>query len=146
MFNFDRTDCEIIARRLLSTLEHAESMWRQNSPQWAQKLKDWNVWVSRSKERDRLHDKQKKQKKDPDELDSSVLPESTWHSTFDPDEPSAQFSFVGGHTSYSKSDLDADINDLKWTSTPHWALDCLRRGIAVHHSGMNKRYRSLVER
>ncbi len=50
-----------------------------------------------------------------------------------------------------KRDLDdeiphADIAELRWTSTPDFLFRALRRGIAVHHSGMNKTYRVFVER
>jgi hypothetical protein len=68
----------------------------------------------------------------------------SWESSFDPKDPSPQFSFAG--TSYAKKELLADISSLRWTSTPDFLFRALRRGVAVHHSGMNKTYRVLVER
>jgi ATP-dependent RNA helicase DDX60 len=146
LFNFDRTDCEILARDLLQALQSAEDEWRKNNTSWTRKVRDWEAWKSRAKERERLADKAKKMKKD---ADSPAVPpqEHSWESTFDPDDPSPQFSFAGSHTSYSLADLEKDIEGMRWnTSIQQWAFDALRRGIAVHHSGMNKQYRSLVER
>jgi superfamily II RNA helicase len=70
--------------------------------------------------------------------------EHSWENSFDPNEPSPQFSFTG-ITTYSRSDLAKNIQELRrWA--PDWALDALERGVGVHHAGMNKKYRSLVER
>jgi hypothetical protein len=134
---------------LLSTLQDAERQWRATSPVWQQKLRDWDIWKSRSKERERLAEMQKKLKKRPDAGDESRsgAGDYSWESTFNPDDPASEFSFAGAHTTYSKADLDHDIRDLsRWTTAPPWALEALARGIAVHHAGMNKKYRSLIER
>ncbi|KAF8069236.1 hypothetical protein FPV67DRAFT_1415532 [Lyophyllum atratum] len=145
LFNFDRSDCEHMAQSILASLETAEETWRSNSPEWQRKLQDWESWKLRSKQRERLAERAQRQKKDDDAEPSSSV-NSSWESSFNPDDPSPEFSFVGGHTSYSKADIEGEIRDLhRWTSTQSWALDALKRGIAVHHSGMNKRYRSLVE-
>lgn len=146
MFSFDRNDCEIIAQDLLKALKNAEKQWRESSPEWNQKLRDWENWKLRAKERQRQAERAKKQKKDSDMGSAADTQDSSWEQSFDPNDPTPQFSFAGSHTSYSKSELAADINDLRWVSVPQWAIACLRRGIAVHHAGMNKRYRSLVER
>ena len=135
-----------MAQDLLQALETAEERWRQVDPEWNRKLREWEVWKLRAKERERLAERVKKQKKDSDEPDAASTHDSSWEQSFDPDDPSPQFSFAGTHTSYSKTELDSDIANLAWVSIQPWAIACLRRGIAVHHAGMNKRYRSLVER
>lgn len=146
LFNFDRTDCEIMAQDLLHALQSAENSWREDNSTWARKVRDWEDWKSRAKERERQAERAKKVKKDQDSP-AAPLQEHSWESTFDPDDPSPQFSFAGSHTSYSLVDLEKDIQGLSWnTSIQPWAFDALRRGIAVHHAGMNKQYRSLVER
>lgn len=61
----------------------------------------------------------------------------------DPDEPSAEFSFVS-FKRYTRQELEEDMKDIAW-GTPQWVLDCLKRGIALHHAGMPKAYRSLIE-
>jgi len=146
LFSFDRSDCEIMAEDLLQALENAEEKWRKSSPEWNQKLREWEIWKLRAKERERLAERAQKQRKDADEPGAGSIHEGSWEQSFNPDDPSPQFSFAGTHVSYSKSELDEDIARLSWTSIQKWAIACLRRGIAVHHAGMNKRYRSLVER
>lgn len=136
-----------MARDLLAALQLAEDKWRKASPEWNQKLHEWENWKIRAKERERLAERAKKQKKDPDAPGATNPQESSWEKSFDPDDPSPQFSFAGSHTFYSKSELDDDIDNLQWAmEKQQWAFECLRRGIAVHHSGMNKQYQTLVER
>ena len=41
---------------------------------------------------------------------------------------------------------EENLDELaRWTGTPDWAIRALRRGIAVHHAGMNKAYRTYIE-
>ncbi|KAH7929957.1 P-loop containing nucleoside triphosphate hydrolase protein [Leucogyrophana mollusca] len=144
LFSFDRTDCEIMATDLLRILQVKEELWREGNAEWKRTVSEWEAWQARAKDRERLAAKAKKQKKDSD----APLPaqDHEWQASFDPEDPMPQFSFAGQHT-YSKSDLEGDIKSLGWIfpPLPDWAIPCLKRGIAVHHSGMNKRYRSLVE-
>lgn len=143
MFNFDRTNCDIMAQQLLSRLEKAEREWRVSSAEWKAKIKELEAWKSRSKERERNAEKAKKQKKNTDERIDIPSTEFAWQSSFDPEAPSEGFSFAGRRP----ADLEEDIEELaRWTGTQPWVLQALRRGIAVHHAGMNKRYRSLIER
>lgn len=106
-------------------------------------MKDWEAWKRQAKQREKALEKTAKQKKDKDtERDSGPAP--SWEASFDPEDPSDQFSFANTRA-YSMAKLDEDIRALRWTSTEGWAFDVLRRGIAVHHAGMNKGYRTLVE-
>ncbi|EKM57510.1 uncharacterized protein PHACADRAFT_192658 [Phanerochaete carnosa HHB-10118-sp] len=143
LFNFDRTACEIATRRLLEALENTEIRWRQSSPEWRHKVQQWEKWQSQAALREKQKDKLRKQKKDGAEEPPEKSVDPSWEATFDPDEPSPQFSFVGKKA--SKAILNEAIEDIKWTSTPKWALDALRRGIGIHHAGMNKHYRTAVE-
>jgi superfamily II RNA helicase len=138
-----------MAQTLLTTLQDAERQWRATNPDWQQKLRQWDIWKSRSKERERLAELQKKLKKRPEAGDEgrSETADYSWESSFNPDDPAPEFSFAGLHTTYSKANLEEDIRELsRWTTAQSWAIDALARGIAVHHAGMNKRYRSLIER
>ncbi|GJE85123.1 P-loop containing nucleoside triphosphate hydrolase protein [Phanerochaete sordida] len=143
LFNFDRTACEIATKRLLESLENAEAKWRQSSPEWKRKIQQWEKWKSQAAMREKLADRQKKQKKDAADDAPSNNADPSWEATFDPDEPSPQFSFLGKKV--SKTILHEAIEDIKWTTTPKWALDALSRGIGIHHAGMNKHYRTAVE-
>ncbi|KAJ7757624.1 hypothetical protein B0H16DRAFT_1824030 [Mycena metata] len=148
LFSFDRTDCDILAQKLLSTLEAAEKNWRHGSVEWKGKIQQWERWkLTQAKLREKTSAKVSKQRKrnDDDEPESREDQHQSWESSFDPHEPSPPFSFAG-MTAYSKAELAEQILELRrWSSTPDWALDALERGVGIHHAGMNKKYRSLVE-
>ena len=130
---------------ILETLEKAEEAWRAKSPEWKRKIGRWEAWKTRQKNKGRLAQKAAARKRDPDDEMLQEGEYQSWESHFDPEDPSPQFSFAGT-SAYAKEDLLADINSLSWTSSPDFLFRALRRGIAVHHSGMNKTYRVLVER
>jgi hypothetical protein len=130
---------------ILETLEKAEEVWRAKSPAWKRKMDKWEAWQTHQKNKERLAQKAAARKRD---LDDEMLQEGeyqSWEIHFDPEDPSPQFSFAGT-SAYAKEELLKDIGSLSWTSTPDFLFRALRRGIAVHHSGMNKTYRVLVER
>jgi len=142
LFNFDRTECEIMAQDVTEALERAEQQWRDTNPEWKRKILQFQDWQQRSKDRERQAERAKKQKKDPDE---PSIKDISWESSFNPDDPSPQFSFAGGRNLYSRENMEEDVRGiLRWV--PRWAIAALRRGVAVHHAGMNKGYRTLVER
>lgn len=145
LFNFDRTACEIMAYDLLEQLEEGEEHWRSSSVEWERKIRAYESWLAKAKDRERQNERMAKQKTDKEGAPQGAA-ESSWEASFDPDEPSPQFSFAGT-SSYSKDDLDKEIDDLaRWSTTDSRALKALKRGIGIHHAGMNKGYRSLVER
>lgn len=131
-----------MAIRLVGELKAAEDKWKESSPQWQAKLAKWEAWVAASKQRQRVSERAKKAKPQEDEIPTETR---SWEDTFDPEEPLPEFSFAGPWTSYSKAELEEDINSLKWGVQP-WARDALKVGIAVHHAGMNFKYRTLIER
>ncbi|KAI0262214.1 P-loop containing nucleoside triphosphate hydrolase protein [Gloeopeniophorella convolvens] len=145
LFNFDRSECTDMARRILATLEGAEETWRAKSPEWKRKISQWEEWRERQKDRERLAQKAAARKKDQDDDGPQQGEDRSWESSFDPQDPSPQFSFAN-MAAYSKEELMADIAALRWTSTEDFLFQALWRGVAVHHSGLNKAYRSLVER
>ena len=134
----------MMVSHILETLEKAEEVWREESPEWKRKIDKWEAWKTRQKNKERLAQKAAR-KRDPDDERLQEGEGQSWESYFDPEDPSPQFSFAGT-SSYRKEELLADIGSLSWTSTPTFLFRALRRGIAVHHSGMNKTYRVLVER
>jgi len=134
-----------MAKVVLQVLENAEVNWRESSPEWQKKLNAWEVWKARSARQARTAESQKKRKKDSDDETSLPTEDVSWESSFNPSDPSPQFSFAD-HRKYSRSELMDDLKEFAWTSTPGWVYDALKRGIGIHHSGMNKAYRSAVER
>ncbi|KAG1903002.1 uncharacterized protein F5891DRAFT_111844 [Suillus fuscotomentosus] len=143
-FSFDRTDCEYMAKILNRVLEIKEDKWRQTSPEWKRKMAQYNAYLQNAKERERQAARASKHKADEEDKRADT---SEWQASFRPDDPLPDFSFAGQNTSYTASELDEDIVHLGWRTPPipEWALKCLRRGIAVHHAGMNKGYRAIVE-
>ncbi|KAF8812130.1 P-loop containing nucleoside triphosphate hydrolase protein [Phlegmacium glaucopus] len=143
LFSFDRTDCELMAQHITEALKNAEQKWRLSSPEWKQKLIKWETWKAQAKQRERREEKAKKRKQREDDGKGYDIPDASWESSFNPDDPSPQFTFIAPDT--SKAQLDVDIEKLSWGSTPHWAFAALRRGVGVHHAGMHRHYRTLVE-
>ncbi|KAG1823796.1 uncharacterized protein BJ212DRAFT_703338 [Suillus subaureus] len=143
-FSFDRSDCEKMAQILNDVLETQEDEWRESSPEWKRKMAQYDAYLQGAKERERKAVRALKHKVDEEDRRADT---SEWQASFRPDDPLPDFSFAGQSTSYTASELDEDIADLerRKPSPPEWALKCLRRGIAVHHAGMNRGYRSLVE-
>ncbi|KAB5588619.1 DEAD/DEAH-box helicase [Ceratobasidium theobromae] len=143
-FDFDRSGCERYAKALLKALQDGERTWRKSNPRWVEKIKQWEEWKLHAKSRQREAERASRQKQvEPQEAQNS----STWHSTFDPNDPSPEFSFANLKCGYSKEDLKKDIY---WTKRqqnpwPDYLMMALERGIAVHHAGMPKGYRVLVE-
>jgi hypothetical protein len=135
----------MMASHILKVLEKAEQVWRAKSPEWERKIGRWKAWKTRQENKKRLAQKAAARKKDQDDEMLREGEHQSWESYFDPKDPSPQFSFAGTST-YAKEELLKDIDSLSWTSTPDILFRALRRGIAVHHSGMNRTYRVLVER
>jgi ATP-dependent RNA helicase DDX60 len=135
----------VMASHILETLEKAEEVWRAESPEWKRKIDKWEAWKARQKNNERIAQKVVARKRNPDDERLQEGEPQSWESYFDPEDPSPQFSFADG-SAYAKEELLEDIRSLGWTSTPDFLFRALRRGIAVHHSGMNKTYRVLVER
>ncbi|TFY82995.1 hypothetical protein EWM64_g1015 [Hericium alpestre] len=145
LFNFDRHNCEVMVHAICDALHSGENAWREKSPEWARKIEKWNTWKSQEKQRTRLAEQAAKRQGDDDDRLATQTEQRSWESYFDPNDPSPQFSFAN-FAVYSKEDLADEISNLSWTSTPIWLFNALWRGVGVHHSGLNKKYRALVER
>jgi len=143
LFNFNQTECEMMAQDLIDHLHLSEQKWRDSNPAWEQKIRQWEQWKLCTKDRERAAQREKKRKDDKDDKDPVAAKEHFWESSFDPENPSLQFSFAGRNKTYTEDELD---EDLGWVKLEQWMIDGLRRGIAVHHARMHKRYRSIVER
>ncbi|KAG1725082.1 uncharacterized protein EDB91DRAFT_1267695 [Suillus paluster] len=126
-FSFDRSDCEHMTQILDDVLQTQEDEWRENSPEWKHKLAQYDAYLEGAKERERKAARASKRKGD---AEDEHVDTSEWQASFRPDDPLPDFSFAGQSTV---------------PPPPEWALKSLRRGIAVHHAGMNRGYRSLVE-
>lgn len=110
-------------------------------------MRVYESWVARAKQREKQKERAAKQRPDEGDTRKNTTSESSWEASFDPSEPSKDFSFAGNYVNVSKENVDSEIARLgKWSGVDPRALAALKRGIGIHHSGMNKAYRGLVER
>ncbi|KAI0114216.1 P-loop containing nucleoside triphosphate hydrolase protein [Hypoxylon sp. NC0597] len=151
-FNYDRLGCEALLSILLKTLQSAETKYRDSSPVWKRKLAEFEKWKkARSKTQGKaekfLRSRQGDNNEGMSKLDMAremgSQDESPWNS-FDPDAPLPEFSFAD-MTKISKTELEERLDTLKFHKIrPHF-IEALRRGLGVHHAGMNRQYRQVVE-
>ncbi|TPX36142.1 hypothetical protein SmJEL517_g01613 [Synchytrium microbalum] len=141
IFNFDRNGCEVILQNIVSGLTKAETAWRATSVKYQRLVEKANEAEKNAKARAKKLESMarnagKDDDKSPADNDDSVF-------TFDPSAPSPEFTFVG--KGISQIEFEKDIAEMKYLALPDFIIDGLRRGVGVHHAGMNRRYRVLVE-
>ena len=117
------------------------------SLEWAEKIRAYNSWQARARQRRKQKERDEKERPAKGYSPKKIAPDAPWEASFDPSEPSKDFSFAGNYVNISKEDVDNEIARLaKWSGVDQRALAALKRGIGIHHAGMNKGYRALVER
>ncbi|KAF8749234.1 P-loop containing nucleoside triphosphate hydrolase protein [Rhizoctonia solani] len=125
-FCFDRSGCEDFAKGLTISLIRAERTWRASNRQWLQKMEQWEAWKATFKLRQREADRASRQKKDDPQTEDFRLQIPS---------PAIRRRIYKRMLLFkSGNETLAGVFDL-----------ALRRGIAVHHAGMPKGYRVLVE-
>lgn len=143
LFNYDRVECERTLEFVLEQLQSTEQIWKETNRGWQKEIKDYNLWKA-SKDKRKIpkksSEKVTKQEKMREEANSDV---SRWES-FDPERPLEEFSFAD-NTRLTRSELEGFIDSLKGEDIRPHLFSALERGIAVHHAGMNRRYRQVVE-
>jgi len=110
-------------------------------------MRAYELWRSTAKQREKQKERMAKQRPTEGDGPQDLAPETSWEASFDPSEPSRDFTFAGNYANVSKGDVDHEIAQLaRWGRVDRRALAALKRGIGIHHAGMNKGYRALVER
>ncbi|WBW74660.1 DEAD/DEAH box helicase, DDL60 and DDL60L-like protein, implicated in mRNA degradation [Schizosaccharomyces osmophilus] len=146
-FNYDRQECEYLAENVFKGLVEKEGEWRENSEEWKEKMREFKKWQAAAGQR--AKQMEKFEKTATEKQKEQALKESgdtAWIEFFDPEEPSPEFSFAGAKSTYGKEELYRDVESLRRRQVvPEWLVDALYRGIGVHHSGLNRRYRQMVE-
>jgi len=146
VFHYDRNGIECMAQALVASLEEAETKWKSNNAAWQAKLEIWQKWQSQAKVRQKKEDKFAKSVKGRTAEEELREKEGSWLESFNPDTPLSQFSFQFLRSKIAGQELEESIADLmSWKDIPEWMVNCLRRGIGVHHSGLNRKLRQLVE-
>ncbi|CAJ2502285.1 Uu.00g096790.m01.CDS01 [Anthostomella pinea] len=142
LFNYDRVQCENTLMSVLSRLESAEKEFKESDKQWAQQVNKYEAWkVLRAKQKDL--ERVQKATKDEKMRKTANVEASVWES-FDIDGALADFSFAD-HTKLTKSELQDALQTLAWERIQPHFIAALKRGVGVHHAGVNRGYRQVVE-
>lgn len=148
IFNYDRVYCEELVFAILTEVEEAENAWKETNTGYQKKLAKYNEWKKDEVKMKALREKAAKAKasksqRDGDEEgadDGRDDDEPTSFNGFDPNAPLPLFSFAD-ETKYSMTELDNTIRSMRYANLKPEIISALRRGIAVHHAGMNRAYR-----
>ncbi|MCJ1400686.1 hypothetical protein MMC11_003894 [Xylographa trunciseda] len=150
-FNYDRAACERIGKALLDHLQNAETSWKAESTKWAATMESYEKWKTTSMAKAPKAVKAKKTKDKDDERGSkadaerdSAEREASPFEQFDPNAPCEEFSFADVQK-VQKSDMEEYFRQLEWKGVAEWLMKALKRGVGIHHAGMNKKYRTIVE-
>ncbi|KAL9102665.1 MAG: hypothetical protein Q9163_002219 [Psora crenata] len=150
-FNYDRSKCEGICQTVTQQLEQTETKWKESNPAWKAKL---NGFEKYKKEKAKIASKKapKQAKKrgegndDPktDKLLDASNDDVDPYAGFDPEDPVDGYHFAAKHKA-EVGELSKYYYDIKKRDLPSWLIAGLKRGIGVHHAGMNRKYRQVVE-
>lgn len=150
-FNYDRSECERICQKLLSQFEEAETRWKASSRAWKAKNAKWEEWKREQEKITKQKAKSTGKGGADDEMKSAAermkeeaFVESSAFESFDPEAPVDSFH-VADMKKLSPSEFNEYANQLRWRSQPEWLIDALKRGIGIHHAGMNRKYRQVCE-
>ncbi|KAL4939941.1 hypothetical protein BDV06DRAFT_213885 [Aspergillus oleicola] len=161
LFNYDRAKCEEICDELVAKLTAAEGHWKETSAVWKNKLAKFKEWQrsreneaaleeKREKEkRERKGNKGKKRSDDDDDKMSQVdlageMGENSLFESFNPDDPVSGFHFAD-ERKLTTSEFEEYATDMRRRDVPERLIIALKRGIGVHHAGMNRKYRQACE-
>ncbi|OAP63865.1 hypothetical protein AYL99_03092 [Fonsecaea erecta] len=151
-FNYDRNACELICQRLLQELQEAEDRWKEVSRTWKTKIKSWEAWKLNQDKLSKKKAPKKVQRGNADDepatraerMRETGSEESSILESFNPDDPVSGFHLANTQK-LSRLDFQEYANELKRRLVPDWLINGLRRGIGVHHAGMNRKYRQVCE-
>jgi superfamily II RNA helicase len=152
IFNYDRGLCERICETLMNQLEKAETKWKKTSPKWQSDLKKWEEYKAIMAKANKRNPPKLSKKKGNDEdgltkddiaRDGANNEANPWAS-FDPDRPVDRFHFADSKK-VSREELDGYERELVRRDVSQWLIRAMRRGIGVHHAGLNRKYRQVCE-
>ncbi|KAG6978564.1 putative helicase [Fusarium oxysporum f. sp. conglutinans] len=129
--------------------DNAEAAFKGSDTTWKKKLRDFEQW-----QRQKGNNRESRVFKSSDSGERNLskleiarqegsVEISPWES-FDPKAPLDHFSFADSKMMQQR-DLDNLVLRLNPKKVQPWLIDALRRGLGVHHAGMNLQYRRIVE-
>ncbi|KAG0652619.1 putative helicase [Hyphodiscus hymeniophilus] len=156
LFNYDRSNCEEIADAVLKQLVDAETKWKEG-PAWKKMVEGYEKYQEMKEKKSKKPIKpSKKTNKDDEEGGGSKTDRmrdeadggSSVYDLFDPMAPQADFSFANPKQ-LQKAELEEFIRQLRRKNIREELIELLKRGIGIHHAGMNqmlfrKRYLRVV--
>lgn len=158
VFNYERLMCEKLAQVVIKELEEQEAVWKQNDSVWKKKMTEFEKWTKQqeaAKSGSKAPSKPAKKKGNRDDDDpeepmskaergrDAAGMESKW-ANFDPSRPIDGFHFAD-IKKLVPSELQNYQKELRRRGVPDWLVHALERGVGVHHAGMNRKYRQIVE-
>ncbi|TPX55910.1 hypothetical protein PhCBS80983_g04932 [Powellomyces hirtus] len=144
LFNYSRDHVEALALQLYEELDTAEANYKSTDGQWKRKVEAWESWKVAEVKRKAAMEKTKNAAAGEDD-EPQDEGDAGWQASFDPTDPLPQFSFTG-KSNMATYEINKDISSLEWYGVDPKLCLALRRGVGVHHAGMNLRYRQIVER
>lgn len=149
LFNFDRTACERIAKSILDRLQLSETSWKKESPKWKSIMEGYEKWRAASMVKapkavkaKKSGDKDAERTSKADMERDSAEREGSRYESFDPEAPCEEFSFADT-TKVLDSEMKDYVKQLEWKGITGWLISALKRGVGVHHAGMNRKYRQM---
>ena len=153
LFNYDRIACERICQALTQQLEKAEAEYKQSSETWKRKVQNHEQRkamqaakasnqraAKKAGKKSSQNDKDAKLERDLASMDSG----SDVADGFDPEAPVDGYHFADGRL-LSDNELSDHLHSLTVMGLPPWLNLGIQRGIGIHHAGMNRKYRQVVE-
>lgn len=154
LFNYDRSKCEQIGFELQAQLVAAELKWKEG-PAWRKLIEGYEKYKEQKDKKSRKPAKPAKKAKGGDEdgedggskldrMRDESSDGSSIYDSFDPEAPQPDFSFANPKI-LQKSELDEYVYQLRRKHIREDLIDLFKRGIGVHHAGMNRKYRQCIE-
>jgi superfamily II DNA or RNA helicase len=150
LFNYDRTRCEDICAKIHDDLKEAEDQWKATDPKWKAKIVQWEAWKKDQERKGAKASKVSKKKPAEEGMTKADMArdaadiDANGFEGFDPAAPQDGYHFCN-FKAIQISELEDYMRELEWRRVPQWLIVALTRGVAVHHSGMNRKYRQVVE-
>ncbi|KAF7185809.1 putative helicase [Pseudocercospora fuligena] len=153
LFNYDRHQCEHICRSVTEQLQRAELKQVKSGKSWEKTLErfeEYKKLKAKNNARTAKATSKKTKLQGDDDDKTSKMDESRdgdasskWES-FNPDGPADGYHFAD-YTKVLMTELDIIVRQLRKREIAEWLIDALARGVGVHHAGMNRKYRQVVE-